>query len=215
MTDTSAWNDFNRTVIDEFRANEGKVGGGFDPQWFRNLVANPDVTVEIGTEKFEDRARVAEDEERDRLFRRRPELHDPDCRRCRRGQVLAGQAPRAVTRAYAAESLRTDAIFLTPFGLHTRLNAQGEVYTDYWSPRPGPEVQKKVKQAWRNAGFRRLRDGVVWSPTRLTGAPTDDKRLDKTLARFVALQDDADSAKARAWWRRRIKRQADGPTTRA
>lgn len=115
---------------------------------------------------------------------------------------------------YAAELLRTDAIFLTPFGLHTRLNAQGECYTDYWTPRPGPEVQKKVKQAWRNAGFIKLCDGVVWSPTRLTDAPTDDKRLDKTLARFVALRDDADSARAKSWWWRRIARQADGPKTR-
>src|SRR5688500_4684690 len=32
MTDTpsaSAFNDFNRKIIEEFRANEGKVGGGF------------------------------------------------------------------------------------------------------------------------------------------------------------------------------------------
>ncbi len=96
MTD---WNDFNRTVIDEFRETGGKVGGAFegapiilvthkgaksgkeyttpfvhtrdgdsyviiaskggapeDPQWFRNLVANPDVTVEVGTETFPARA---------------------------------------------------------------------------------------------------------------------------------------------------------------
>ena len=33
-----------------------------------NLVANPTVTVEIGTERFEARATVAEGEERDRLF---------------------------------------------------------------------------------------------------------------------------------------------------
>ena len=104
-------NEFNRGVIAEFRANEGKVGGPFegapmillthkgaksgkeyttplvysrdgdavviiaskagapdDPQWFRNLVANPDVTVEIGTDRFAARARVAEGAERDRLY---------------------------------------------------------------------------------------------------------------------------------------------------
>lgn len=109
MTD---FNEFNRSVVEEFRANEGKVTGMFagapmilvthrgaksgkeytsplvhtrdgdayviiaskagapdDPQWFRNLVANPDVTVEVGAEKFAARARVAEGAERDRLFR--------------------------------------------------------------------------------------------------------------------------------------------------
>lgn len=104
-------NEFNRGVIAEFRANEGKVGGPFqgapmilvthkgaksgkeyttplvysqdgdavviiaskagapdDPQWYRNMVANPDVTVEIGTETYAARARVAEGAERDRLY---------------------------------------------------------------------------------------------------------------------------------------------------
>jgi deazaflavin-dependent oxidoreductase (nitroreductase family) len=114
MTD---WNDFNRTVIDEFRETGGKVGGAFegapmiliihkgaksgkeyttplvhtrdgdsyviiaskggapkDPQWYRNLVANPDVTVEVGTEQFPARARVAEGEERARLYQAQAEL---------------------------------------------------------------------------------------------------------------------------------------------
>jgi deazaflavin-dependent oxidoreductase (nitroreductase family) len=113
----SDWNDFNRAVIEEFRANGGKVGGQFagapmilvthrgaksgteyttplvyttdgdryviiaskggapdDPQWFRNLVANPDVTVEVGEERFAARARVAEGDERDRLFRAQADL---------------------------------------------------------------------------------------------------------------------------------------------
>ena len=45
-----------------------KAGAPDDPQWFRNLVANPDVTVEIGTDRFAARARVAEGPERDRLY---------------------------------------------------------------------------------------------------------------------------------------------------
>ncbi|MCB0981863.1 MAG: nitroreductase family deazaflavin-dependent oxidoreductase [Acidimicrobiaceae bacterium] len=45
-----------------------KAGAPDDPQWFRNLVANPDVTVEIGTDRFAARARVAEGAERDRLY---------------------------------------------------------------------------------------------------------------------------------------------------
>jgi deazaflavin-dependent oxidoreductase (nitroreductase family) len=107
----SDMNVFNRTVIEEFRANGGKVGGNFegasmilvthkgaksgkeytnplvylrdgeryviiaskagapeDPQWFRNVVANPTVTVEVGSERFEATASVASGAERDRLY---------------------------------------------------------------------------------------------------------------------------------------------------
>lgn len=45
-----------------------KAGAPDDPQWFRNLVANPDVTVELGSERFAARARVAGPDERDRLY---------------------------------------------------------------------------------------------------------------------------------------------------
>lgn len=38
------------------------------PAWYLNLVANPDVTVEVGTEKFGAKARVANGEERERLY---------------------------------------------------------------------------------------------------------------------------------------------------
>lgn len=108
MTDM---NDFNQKIIEEFRANGGKVGGQFagapmllltttgaksgqpriaplvystdgdrhviiaskggaptNPDWFRNLVANPDVTVEVGTETFAATAVVPEGAERDHLF---------------------------------------------------------------------------------------------------------------------------------------------------
>ena len=115
MADT---NDWNAKIIEEFRANDGKVGGNFDgapllllhtkgaktgeervhpmmylptgdryavfaskagapdnPAWFHNLVANPDVTVEMGSETFEARATVAERAERDRLYRQQAELY--------------------------------------------------------------------------------------------------------------------------------------------
>jgi deazaflavin-dependent oxidoreductase (nitroreductase family) len=108
-------NDFkgyNQAVIDEFRANGGKVTGMFeraplvlittkgektgkpyttpvvytrddagnvvviaskggapkDPQWYRNLVAHPDVTVELPGERYDARARVTQGDERRRLF---------------------------------------------------------------------------------------------------------------------------------------------------
>jgi deazaflavin-dependent oxidoreductase (nitroreductase family) len=102
---------FNQKIIEEFRANEGRVGGPFagrpmlllsttgarsgqpriaplvyttdgdrlvviaskggaptNPDWYHNLVANPDVTVEVGTERFPARATVTEGAERERLF---------------------------------------------------------------------------------------------------------------------------------------------------
>ena len=105
------WNEFNRQLIEEFRANGGTVTGQFagapllllttvgrksgevrtlplvygkdgdelfiiaskagddkHPHWFLNLEANPKVTVEVGTEKFEATARITEEEDRARLF---------------------------------------------------------------------------------------------------------------------------------------------------
>lgn len=38
------------------------------PAWYLNLVTNPEVTVEVGTEKFVAKARVAEGAERERLY---------------------------------------------------------------------------------------------------------------------------------------------------
>jgi deazaflavin-dependent oxidoreductase (nitroreductase family) len=104
-------NEFNRKIIEEFRANAGETFGPFKgrplllltttgtksgegrttplvysrdadrivviaskggapkhPAWFLNLRANPEVTVEVGTEKFVARASVAEGAERDRLY---------------------------------------------------------------------------------------------------------------------------------------------------
>jgi deazaflavin-dependent oxidoreductase (nitroreductase family) len=106
-----ASNDFNQQVIDEFRANDGKVGGPFEgapmilvhhrgartgtervtplvyradgdrwvifaskagapshPHWYHNLVANPDTTIEVGSETIEVTTAEATGEERDRLW---------------------------------------------------------------------------------------------------------------------------------------------------
>ena len=104
--------DFNRQIIEEFRTNNGKVGGPFattpllllhhtgaksgtervnplayqrvdgdtvavfaskgdaptHPDWYHNLVANPDARIEIGTEAYDVLARVATDEERERIW---------------------------------------------------------------------------------------------------------------------------------------------------
>jgi deazaflavin-dependent oxidoreductase (nitroreductase family) len=47
-----------------------KAGAPTHPAWYHNLVANPRVTVEVGTETFEAAATVLHGEERDRLFAR-------------------------------------------------------------------------------------------------------------------------------------------------
>jgi deazaflavin-dependent oxidoreductase (nitroreductase family) len=103
--------DWNTRIIEEFRANEGKVGGGFqghtllllhhfgarsgvervnplayqkvgngfavfaskggaptNPDWFYNLMTHPEAKVEVGTESIDVVARVAEGEERDRIW---------------------------------------------------------------------------------------------------------------------------------------------------
>lgn len=45
-----------------------KGGAPTHPDWYHNLVANPEAIVEVGTETFPVRARFAEGEERERLF---------------------------------------------------------------------------------------------------------------------------------------------------
>lgn len=104
-------NDWNKQIIDEFRANSGQTTGQFagrpllllntvgaksgqprtnplayvtdgdqyviiaskggaptNPDWYFNIIANPLVTLEVGAEKFQARATVAEGAERDRLY---------------------------------------------------------------------------------------------------------------------------------------------------
>jgi len=103
--------EFNQKVIDEFRANAGKVGGMFEgmpmvlltvkgaksgktyttplvyskdgaryvliasmagapnnPDWYHNIKTNPNVTLEIGAERFAAKAIVTSGEERERLY---------------------------------------------------------------------------------------------------------------------------------------------------
>jgi deazaflavin-dependent oxidoreductase (nitroreductase family) len=55
-------------VGDEIAVFASKAGAPSDPDWYRNLVANPDVTVEIGRETVPMHARVAEGEERTRIW---------------------------------------------------------------------------------------------------------------------------------------------------
>jgi deazaflavin-dependent oxidoreductase (nitroreductase family) len=45
-----------------------KGGSATHPSWYHNLVAHPDVTIELGSETFRARAATAEEPERTRLF---------------------------------------------------------------------------------------------------------------------------------------------------
>ncbi len=52
-----------------------KRGAPTNPGWYHNLVAHPQVTVEVGSETYEATATVLKGEERDRLYARQAELY--------------------------------------------------------------------------------------------------------------------------------------------
>ena len=62
-------------VGDSFAIFASKGGGPMNPDWYHNLIANPDVSVEVGTETISVKARVAQDEERERIWTRQKELY--------------------------------------------------------------------------------------------------------------------------------------------
>jgi deazaflavin-dependent oxidoreductase (nitroreductase family) len=51
-----------------------KAGAPTNPAWYYNLLAHPIVTVELGSERFEARASVAEEQDRQRLYARHAEV---------------------------------------------------------------------------------------------------------------------------------------------
>jgi len=51
-----------------------KGGAPTNPDWYYNVVANPLVSVEVGTEKFQVRASVAQEPERTRLYNQMSEM---------------------------------------------------------------------------------------------------------------------------------------------
>ena len=76
VTTTGAKSGLRRTIPvvyttagDSVVVIASKGGAPTSPDWFHNMVAHPEVTVELADETFEGRARVAEEPERDRLFR--------------------------------------------------------------------------------------------------------------------------------------------------
>ena len=74
LTTTGAKSGLPRTVVLGFRrsgedyiAIASNNGNDVAPAWFRNLQANPIATIEIGTDKFKARGRVAAPHERPKL----------------------------------------------------------------------------------------------------------------------------------------------------
>jgi len=110
--------DWNKAIIEEFRANGGKVGGRFmnrnllllhttgaksgiqhvtpvvymengdrlviiaskggaptHPGWYYNLIANPEVSVEVGTEQYQAKATVAVEPTRSELYKKMAKLY--------------------------------------------------------------------------------------------------------------------------------------------
>ena len=52
-----------------------KGGSPTNPDWYYNLVANPQVSVELGTEQFEATAALLEGEERDQIYAKETQAH--------------------------------------------------------------------------------------------------------------------------------------------
>ncbi len=54
-----------------------KGGHPKHPEWYLNLLAHPEVTVEVGSEKFNTTARILTGDEREQAFRRAAEVFPP------------------------------------------------------------------------------------------------------------------------------------------
>ena len=59
---------------DRFIVFASKGGAPTNPDWYHNLIANPEVTIEVGTETIPARATILEGEERDAMWARIVEL---------------------------------------------------------------------------------------------------------------------------------------------
>jgi deazaflavin-dependent oxidoreductase (nitroreductase family) len=55
-------------VGDTYAVFASKAGAPTNPDWYHNLRANPSVTVEVGSESFPAVARIADGDERDRIW---------------------------------------------------------------------------------------------------------------------------------------------------
>ncbi|HEY6317806.1 MAG TPA: nitroreductase family deazaflavin-dependent oxidoreductase [Acidimicrobiia bacterium] len=77
---------------DTFAIFATKAGAPTNPAWYYNLVANPSTNIEVGTETIPVRARVAEGDERERIWttqkERVPQMADYEQKTTRRIPVI-------------------------------------------------------------------------------------------------------------------------------
>jgi len=59
---------------DRYLVVASKGGAPDHPAWYKNLVARPDVEVQVGADKFQARARTANPDERPRMWRTMAEI---------------------------------------------------------------------------------------------------------------------------------------------
>jgi deazaflavin-dependent oxidoreductase (nitroreductase family) len=57
-----------QAVGDDYAVFASKAGAPTNPDWYHNLVANPEATVEVGTDTVKVAARVTEGDERERIW---------------------------------------------------------------------------------------------------------------------------------------------------
>jgi deazaflavin-dependent oxidoreductase (nitroreductase family) len=68
---------FYGSAGDSYFVIASKGGAPEHPGWYRNLLANPDVGIQVGTAKMNARARTATGEERARLWKQAVEFFPP------------------------------------------------------------------------------------------------------------------------------------------
>lgn len=115
------------------------------------------------------------------------------------------------TVLHAADALSSNAVVLYPAALQTRVREDGVCVTVSGAPRPGPEVQEKVRTTWRRAGFRQLANGVLWY-TEYDGFGDRKGGGPKARRVLTRVQKTANQPRAKNWWRRRVARQGTRPT---
>lgn len=62
-------------VGDDMAVFASKAGAPSNPDWYHNLVAHPDVTIEVGSDTAAVRARVTKDDKRESIWTRQKELY--------------------------------------------------------------------------------------------------------------------------------------------
>jgi deazaflavin-dependent oxidoreductase (nitroreductase family) len=75
LTTVGAKSGQTRVVPVVYRSDGGRIyvfaskaGAPTNPDWYYNLLANPEITIEVGSDTYDVRATVIEGDERDRIY---------------------------------------------------------------------------------------------------------------------------------------------------